>query len=194
MAFDDSFRGAILAAAFGLATPTAAVADGEYYSFEFSERASNAVVSATRGSLTLGADYTDFGDGRTAGASVTGRLPFDLGVPGLELSVGPSVRFDDGGDTRFGVTFTAQRYVPTDFGNLFFQAGVNSIDQSYFTQAQVGLAELRLVLALARGASTEYAETTFSLSKRLGDSPFSLRAGYRFVEEELFVGFEVNTF
>lgn len=176
--------------------PASAHADGEYWGIDVSESSRDGVLSATRGEFTFGANVTDYGDGVSAGLSLTRRIPLDFGIEGLTLSAGPAVGFGGGdlSEVEFGVTASAQRFVPTDWGSYFLQASVGTIDRSYFFQAQTTFAGPDITMGLSQGGSTEYEETGLSISKRLGDGPVSLRAGYRFQAEELFVGFSVNTF
>lgn len=179
--------------------PGVLAADGEYWSLDKSASSTGFVLSATRGEFIFGAGFTDYEDGLSTGVSFSRSLPLNFGVEGLAISAGlaASLTFDDNGEAEapeFGVTVNIQRYVPTDFGNYFLQANYNTINQAYFLQAQIGFDEPGINLALSTGASTEYNETALTISKRLGDGPVSLRTGYRFDAEEIFVGFSVNTF
>jgi hypothetical protein len=180
--------------------PTQGRADGEYWGFDFSESTASGVLSASRGELIFGAGVTDYDGGVSLGLSLSRSLPYTFGVEGLQLSAGAGLGFsydDEAGDfsdPEFGLTASVQRFRPTEFGSIFWQASFSSISLARFAQLQYGLDEPGLTLAVSYGASTEYEETTISVSKRLGDSPISLRTGWRVNAGELFLGFAVNTF
>lgn len=188
-----------LAALLAVLLPGPVRADGEYWSVDVSPSLTSGVLSATRGALTFGANHTDYDGGVSAGLSLARTLPLELGLGGLALSAGPAIGFvfDDAGDLstpELGMTANLQRWAGTPWGFTFLQANVNTIDRAFFLQAQIGFSEPDLYLALSRGGSTEYQEMSLTVSKGLGDTPLDLRAGYRLLEEEWFVGFSVNTF
>lgn len=187
--------GPLLALALALAS-TDALADGEYWSVDVSKTTNSGVLAAQRGLWNFGTDYTDYGEGVSAAVSLTRQLPFDLGVEGLVLSAGPALGFGGGDLSRVepGVNLGAIRYIPKDWGAVFLQVSGGTNRQNYFSQAQLTLSDPGVTFSIARGASLDYAETSLSVSKEIGDGPVSLRAGYRFVTDEVFVGFSVNTF
>jgi hypothetical protein len=171
-------------------------ADGEYWAMDVSENTRGGVLSVTKGKVTFVSTVTDYGDGVSAGVSLTQRLPFEHGIEGLTLAIGPAIGFGGGdlSEVEFGVAGSAQRYVPTAWGSYFWQASVGSTNRSFFLQAQATLSEPKITVALSRGGSTLYDETTLSISRQWGESNVSLRTGYRFQAEDLFLGFSVNTF
>lgn len=187
-----NFAGAVMLALL----PGAVLADGEYWGIDVSGSTTDGVLSAVRGQYTFGAGVTDSGDGASAGLSLSRHIPYDFGIEGLSLSAGPALGFsgDNLSEVEVGVGASVQRYVGTDWGSYFLQASVSTVDRAFFVQVQSTFAEPSLTVGLARGGSTEYDETTLSLSKQLPESPVSLRAGYRFHADEWFVGFSVNTF
>ena len=180
--------------------PPAARADGEVWGLDISESSTGGVLSASRGELGFGATVTDYGGGVSAGLSLSRSLPYTFGVEGLQLSAGGGLGFsyddEEGGfsDPRVGLSAGVQRYRSTDFGSIFWQVSLSTIAQARFTQLQIGFDEPGLSLAVSYGASEEYEESSISLSKRLGESPVSLRAGWRVNAEDWFIGFTVNTF
>ena len=171
-------------------------ADGAYWGIDMSRNTTGGVLSATRGNFTFGATVTDYKDGVSAGVSLTRRLPYDLGIKGLALSVGPALGFGGGdlSELSLGLSGSAQRFRSTEWGSYFLQASIGSINRSYFLQAQTTFAGPGITFGLSRGGSTEYIEASFSISKRLGDTPVSLRTGYLLMSDRVFVGFSVNTF
>ena len=175
-------------------------ADGEVWGLDISESSTGGVLSASRGELSFGATVTDYEGGVSAGLSLSRSLPYTFGVEGLQLSAGAGLGFsyddEEGGfsDPKVGLSTGIQRYRSTEFGSIFWQVSFSTISQARFTQLQIGFDEPGLSLAISYGASTEYEETSISVGKRLGESPVSLRAGWRVNAEELFVGFTVNTF
>ena len=176
--------------------PATGLADGEFWAIDVSESTRGGVLSASRGEFNFGASVTDYGEGVSAGLSLTRRIPLSFGIDGLTLSAGPALGFGGGdlSEVELGLTASLQRFVPTEWGSYFLQASVGTINRNFFLQAQATFAEPSLTVGLSRGGSTEYDETSLSISKQLGDGPVSLRAGYRFQAEEFFVGFSVNTF
>ena len=180
--------------------PAAGRADGEVWGLDISESSTGGVLSASRGELSFGATVTDYDGGVSAGLSLSRSLPYTFGVEGLQLSAGAGLGFsyddDENGfsDPKVGLSAGVQRYRPTEFGSIFWQVSLSTIAQARFTQLQVGFDEPGLSLAISYGASTEYEETSISVSKRVGESPVSLRVGWRVNAEEVFVGFTVNTF
>ena len=180
--------------------PAAGRADGEVWGLDISESSTGGVLSASRGELGFGATVTDYEGGVSAGLSLSRSLPYTFGVEGLQLSAGGGLGFsyddEEGGfsDPRVGLSAGVQRYRSTDFGSIFWQVSLSTIAQARFTQLQIGFDEPGLSLAVSYGASEEYEESSISFSKRLGESPVSLRLGWRVNAEEVFVGFTVNTF
>lgn len=180
--------------------PAPGRADGEVWGLDVSGSSTSGVLSASRGELSFGATVTDYDGGVSAGLSLGRSLPYTFGVEGLQLSAGAGLGFsyddeEDGfSDPRVGLSAGVQRYRSTEFGSVFWQVSLSTIAQARFTQLQIGFDEPGLSLAVSYGASTAYEETSISISKRLGESPVSLRAGWRLNAEEVFVGFTVNTF
>lgn len=192
-------------ASFGLALICAvslgcgsARADGTFAQFDLGDDTGSAVLSVERDLLTFGATYNAYYGGQSFGVSAMYWLAATSQGAAVNLKLGPSfgVVDEDGEDaeTQAGLRMVADRYVPMEFGGLYFQAEVNSIDRAWFLLGQVTLAEPQLVLELSRGGSESYSETTLAVSRRLGDGPVSLRAGYRFEDESVFAGISINTF
>ena len=179
--------------------PTAALSDGEYWGVDLSDSTTGGVLSASRGPFTFGAGFTDYEDGVSAGVSLSRQIPWDALPEGASLSAGAALgfSFDEEGDlseTEVGATANLQRYIGTDWGFVFLQGNVSTISRAFFLQAQIGFNDPDISVGLSRGGSTEYQELTLAVSKPLGDTPVSLRGGYRFFAEEWFIGFSVNTF
>lgn len=175
---------------------TSAAADGEFIQFDLSETTSTGTVSIARGSLTFGASAVSYENGRTFGLSATYKLPVAEQIATLRL--GPALGYvkDDGADGSFeaGLKLVAERYILTDFGSLFLLADLNSIEASAFVLAQFGLSRPGLAIEVTHGESETYSETSLGIAKQLRDGSTSLRAGYRFDAEEVFVGLSINTF
>ena len=178
------------------AFPSIAAADGEYWGVDVSDSTHSGVLAATRGTWNFGAGYTDYGDGVSANLSLTRQLPIDLGIEGLNLTAGPALGFGGGdlSEVELGLNLGASRYIPTNFGAIFLQASASTNRRNFFLQAQITLSDPGVTFSVSRGGSLDYDETAVTVSKELGDGPVSLRTGYRFVAEEFFVGFSVNTF
>ncbi|GLT08386.1 hypothetical protein ACFQFQ_16840 [Sulfitobacter porphyrae] len=171
-------------------------ADGEFLQVDLSESTSTGTLSIARGPLTYGASAVSYEGGSTYGLSATYKLP--VAEQFVTLRLGPALGYvkDNGKDGSFeaGLKLVAERYIPTDFGSVFLLADLNSIENSWFVLAQFGLSGPGLSFELSHGESDTYSETSLAVAKRLGDSPTSLRAGYRFDADEIFVGLSINTF
>lgn len=168
-------------------------ADGEFLQLDLSASTVGGVASVQRGPLTFGGVVTIPQDDPSALASAS----WGWAIPGgATLRAGPALGLSapDLSEAELGARVVVERYVATGWGGLFGLAEASTVDRSGFVLAQLTLAEPRLTLEASRGASETYAETTVALSRRLGDSPVSLRAGYRFEAGEVFVGVSVNTF
>lgn len=168
-----------------------AAADGTFFQFDLSETASDAVISVARGRLTFSANWSRYEDGESAGASVTWSIPVEsLGTFKLGPSLGANSEDDD---LELGLKAGFERYQPTSFGHLFMLAEINSIDSGWFGTLQTGFNN-GFGVELSAGGSDTYDATTLAVTHRLGAGPVSLRAGYKFVAQEVFVGLSVNTF
>lgn len=171
-------------------------ADGEFLQLDLSGSTSTGTLSIARGPLTYGASAVSYEGGSTYGLSATYQLP--VAQQFVTLRFGPALGYvkEDGADGSFeaGVKLVAERYIPTDFGSVFLLADLNSIENSWFVLAQLGLSRPGVSFELSHGKSETYSETSLAIAKRFGDGPTSLRAGYRFDAKEVFVGLSVNTF
>jgi len=175
-----------------------AMADGSFVQLDFAETASGAVVAVvavTRGALNFGLGYSAYEGGDTKSASITYSLPLD--VPGT-IKLGPSLAQacdDETGcdDWEPGIKLSYERYIATQSGHVFLLGEVNSIDRNWFALAQFGVTPA-VNLELSAGGSENYDAASVAISYRIGAGPVSLRAGYKFVAQEVFVGLSVNTF
>ncbi|WP_421907134.1 hypothetical protein [Mameliella sp.] len=187
-------RAAILALFFAGSLPwiaTRAEADGTFFQFDLTTRSSDAVLSATRGKLSFGANYSAYETGWSAGLHVTR----DFVIPDLAtIKIGPSLSGNhaDRG-VALGGKILVERYQPTDFGFVFLSGQYNTIQNDWFALAQIGNGR-GLLVDLGAGGSDTYSEQFVAVNYRLGDGPAGLRAGYRFEAEEVFVGMSVNTY
>ncbi|MFN3525155.1 MAG: hypothetical protein ACK4YU_03620 [Paracoccus sp. (in: a-proteobacteria)] len=173
-----------------------AMADGYFLQADVGGRNQTAVATASRDALSYGLSISDYDGGRSGAVSLTYALP---PVRGAVVKLGPTVglrRTDDdsGTDVTPGVKATVERYTPTSFGATYLLADVSSVHRSWFVLGQVSFAPANIGLELSRGGSDDYRETTLAMQKRLSDTPFSLRLGYKLSSDELFAGFSVNTF
>lgn len=174
--------------------PMAAIADGFFGQADFGNEASGGVLSLQRGSLTGNLNATRYEGGK----ELTASLLYSLPVEGFGLKLGPTFgwQWSDGEDREAhgGARLVIDRYSAASFGSTYFLADLASLNQSWFVLGQMNLDRPGLGLELSRGGSDSYHETTFALRKDLGDSPWALRAGYKFDSEAAFLGFSINTF
>ncbi|OWU82925.1 hypothetical protein ATO6_21435 [Oceanicola sp. 22II-s10i] len=170
-------------------------ADGEFFQLDIAEGATDFSLAIARGRLNLGGNYARYDGGSSGSLSLLWSIPVDpLGT----FKVGPSVARilsdTDPDRTRVGAKITFERWSPTEFGHLFLLGEYSTIDNSYFGLVQTGFGNSGFAAELSVGGSDNYSAITAAVSKRIGEGPLVLRAGYRFKAETLFVGFAINTF
>lgn len=189
--------GVVRTAACGLALAAQpASAGGSFTQVDLSRTTVTGVFTIIREPLSFGVTHVRYDGGNSTTVSVMYRLPLAEGAP--VVRIGPSVGYVDDDDaparTEVGVKIAADRWRPTSFGSLYLLGEFNTIDRAAFATAQFGLSGPGLQVEISYGQSDTYAETTLAVSRKLGDGPVSLRAGYRFRADEVFVGVSVNTF
>ncbi|WP_188790666.1 hypothetical protein [Salipiger pallidus] len=166
-------------------------ADGFFFQLDRTTSTTDAVVAGTRGAFSFGLNRADYDGGWSAGAFVSRDFVLD-GVG--TLKVGPSIGTSDGdAGVDWGARVVAERYQPTDFGFVFVSAQYDTIDSSWFSVAEFGGTD-GLSISVTAGGSDTYSDQTVSLNRKVGDGPFTVRTGYRFESEALFVGLSVNTY
>lgn len=178
-----------------VAGPAPGWADGEFAQLDVSASTTGGVASVQRGPLTFGGVVTIPDGDPSVAFSATQALNLPVSWAPT-LRVGPALGLSGQGleDVEVGLRLSAERYIGTNWGSAYGLVDLGTIDRSWFILGQVGLAETQLAFELSHGASDEYEETTFAVSRRFQGSPVSLRAGYRFDADEIFVGVSVNTF
>lgn len=174
--------------------PATALADGFFGQADLGHEASGGVLSVQRGSLTGTLNATRYEGGK----ELTASLLYSLPVTGFGLKIGPTFgwQWSDGEDREAhgGARLVIDRYRPASFGSTFFLADLSSLNQSWFLLVQMNLDRPGLGIELSRGGSDSYHETTLAIRKDIADSPWALRAGYKFDTEAAFLGVSINTF
>lgn len=139
-------------------------------------------------------NLSGYEDGRSADLGAT--YGIDLGGVAT-LKIGPALSFERnfvaGDEVQIGGRLSLERYAPTRFGSIYGLADISSINNSWFMLGQLTL-DRGLGFALSRGGSDSYTETTAAIQQQLGGGPVRLRLGYRFEDDEIFLGISVNTF
>jgi hypothetical protein len=186
---------ALLAMLVVVAEPAPGRADGEFAQLDVSASTTGGVASVQRGPLTYGGVVTipDGDPSATLSATQALNLPVTW-APTLRVGPALGLSGEDLADVEAGLRLSAERYTGTDWGSVYGLVDLGTIDRSWFVLGQVGLAESRLTFEFSHGASDEYEETTMAVSRRLRDSPVSLRAGYQVGAGEVFLGVSLNTF
>lgn len=171
-------------------------ADGEFLQVDISESTRSAVAAINRGAFSFGASHVRFDGGAQTVLNALYALPVPDTAPTFRLgpSLGHIAQDDAPSETEAGVKLAVEKWMPTDFGSLFLLGEANTIEASVFAVGQLAFSGPGLTLELSHGRSDTYSETTLAVSKRIGAAPVSLRGGYRFDAEEVFVGLAVNTF
>ncbi|EIE48729.1 hypothetical protein AL036_20170 [Salipiger aestuarii] len=172
-------------------TASAVQADGSYFQVDLAPDTSDVVAAATRGKLSFGANYSSYENGWSAGSYLARDFAIeDFGT----VKIGPSLVISDARDGMgLGAKLIGERYEPTSFGFVFLSAQYNTIDNDWFALAQIGNGQGHSV-DLTAGGSDLYSERSLAINYRLGDGPVSLRGGYRFEAEQVFMGLSVNTY
>lgn len=188
------FQAAALAAMAALCAAPAA-ADGFFLQSDIGRETQGGVVNLQQGNLSFGANFTRYEGGKEIFVSVLHAVQWgDVAV----FKFGPTVgkEWDDNGDddVRLGGRLSIEKYLPTSFGSAYGLINLGTVNSSWFVLAQANVQALNGGVELSRGGSHNYHETTIAFRKGIGDSPFSLRAGYKFDSEEAFLGFSINTF
>ncbi|MDS9470016.1 hypothetical protein RGQ15_20915 [Paracoccus sp. MBLB3053] len=184
---------AITVLAFQPAGP--AVADGFFLQSDIGSDTRGGVVALQRGPLTFGANSTDYEGGKELYASVTYALQLgNVGVLKFGPTMGKTWQDEGDDDVRTGGKVSIERYTPLEFGSVYGLVDLNSVNNSWFVLGQLNSNALNAGIDLSRGGSDNYTETTLAFRKGFRDSPFSLRAGYKFDSDEAFLGFSINTF
>ncbi|EDQ03258.1 hypothetical protein OIHEL45_19701, partial [Sulfitobacter indolifex HEL-45] len=170
---------------------TSARADGTFFQLDLAPNASDAVLGATRGKMSFGANYSTFESGWSVGAYATRDFTIENVAT---IKIGPSIGNSDASNgLDFGAKLIVERYQPTDFGFVFMSGQFNTIENDWFALAQIGNGK-SLSVDLAAGGSDTYSEQSIAVNYRLDDGPTSLRGGYRFDAQEVFIGMSVNTY
>lgn len=172
-----------------------AAADGEFAQFDLSPDTFTGVLSAQRGRFSFGTVYSDYVDGSDLNFTLSYAVP--LGDPQMPvtLRVGPALQYERLETWKAGLRVVAEHYRPTEFGNIFLLGEVSTIDRAYFGLASLGLRDPGLAFELThQGDDDGYRETALAIVKPIEGTALSLRAGYKFDAEEVFVGMSFNTF
>jgi hypothetical protein len=186
---------ALLATLVVVTGPAPGWADGEFAQLDVSASTTGGVASVQRGPLTFGGVVTIPDGDPSATLSTTQALSLPVSwAPTLRVGPALGLSGEDLADVEAGLRLLAERYSGTDWGSVYGLIDLGTIDRSWFILGQVGLAETQLTFEISHGASDEYEETAIAISRRVQNSPVSLRAGYRFDAGEVFVGVSVNTF
>lgn len=186
--------GVIVCLATATCLSSAANADGVFVQADIGAEDQTFVATTASGPLNFSLNMSAYEDGSLSVLGIG--YAFDLGTLGT-LKIGPTLGYqtEDGAadETELGVRLTLERFATTSFGSVFALADVGSIDRSWFLLGQVTLQQ-GLGFELSRGGSDTYTETTLAIQQQLNGGPVRLRLGYRFEDEEIFVGVSFNTF
>ena len=184
-------RSALLAWAMTALSPITVQADGTFFQLDLAPNASDAVLGATRGKFSFGANYSTFEGGWSAGLHATRDFVIeDVATVKLGASLGSSEALSG---VKLGGKIIVERYQPTDFGFVFLSAQYNTIANDWFALAQIGDGE-KFSVDFTAGGSDTYNEQSIAVNYRLREGPTRLRVGYRFDAQEVFVGLSVNTY
>ncbi|KAA9008095.1 hypothetical protein [Histidinibacterium aquaticum] len=189
----SALRGLLRGGLLALALPGMAAAQ-EFLQYDVSPSDSTLVASATRGAYGASLTYSRFTGGGEATVSATRGFAVPVAGAPATLRVGPSVLLSEDDSPEAGLKIVAEQYRPTNWGGLFLLAEATTVNSGYFAMVQPNLANGVSFEITAAGNSEGYRERALAVTRRLGDGPWRLRAGYRFVAEEVFVGASLNTY
>ncbi|MCA0919898.1 hypothetical protein [Pseudooceanicola nanhaiensis] len=186
---------AAIGLAIALTCAASARADGEFFQLDIAEDATDASLSIARGQLSFDAGYTRYEGGSSGHVSLLWSIPVEgLGTVKLGPSVAHSFSDTASDETQLGAKVALERWAPTSFGHIFVLGNYSTNDNDYFGLVQTGFGNSGFATEFSVGGSDKYSSVVAAVSKRLGDGPYVLRAGYKFKAETFFVGFAVNTF
>jgi hypothetical protein len=171
--------------------PAGAQADGTFFQLDLGRTTADAVLAATRGNLSFGANYSTYEGGWSAGVNATR----NFAIPQVAtLKLGPSLGTGEGEEgLELGAKIIVERYQPTGFGFAFLSGQYNTIANDWFALVQLGNAK-GVSVDFTAGGSDSYSEQSIALNYRVDEGPLYLRASYRFEAQEAFVGLSINTF
>lgn len=181
-----------LAATFGAG---GARADGYFAQFDASTESFTGVASMQRGRFSFGTVYSSYDGGEDF--NLNAAYAFPLGDPQMPvtLRVGPALQYEGLEEMKFGLRVVAEHYRPTDFGHVFLLGEFSTIDKAYFGLVGIGLRGPDVVIEIThQGDDDDYRETSLAIAKAIPGTDFSVRAGYKFRDEEIFLGLSWNTF
>lgn len=178
-----------------LCFPSHTWADGYFLQADAGQQTQGLVATMAQGAWNYGLNVANYEDGTSVSTSIAYAFPVgDIAV----MKVGPSLGFQREAGTwsspEPGIKFSVERFTPTAFGGAFTLAEVNTVDSAWFLLGQLSWQATGLGLELSRGGSDSYRETTLAVSKRLSDGPVNFRFGYKLSSDEVFFGFNINTF
>lgn len=180
-------------ALFCLASP--ATADRYFLQADAGLETQGLVATLAQGDWNYGLSVAKYEDGTSVSVSLAYAFALeDIAVMKVGPSLGIQREAGSWSSPEAGIRFAVERFTPTTFGGAFALAEVNTVDSAWFVLGQLSWQTTGLGLELSRGGSDSYRETTVAVSKRLSDSPASLRFGYKLDSEEVFFGFNINTF
>ncbi|WP_332872532.1 hypothetical protein [Pontibaca salina] len=166
-------------------------AEGTFLQLDLASNTSDAVVAATRDKLSFGANYSSYKGGWSAGTYLLRDFAVEnIGTAKIGPSLGTSAARRG---LSVGIKLVVERYQTTSYGFAFLSGQFNTIDSDWFALAQLGNGQ-GLSVDLTAGGSDFYSEHSFAVNYQLDDGPVSLRGGYRFKAEEVFLGLSVNTY
>ncbi|RVV96595.1 hypothetical protein EKE94_17885 [Mesobaculum littorinae] len=177
-----------------LAVVTQAARAQEFLQFDASPSDSTFVASATRGAWGAALTASSYGDGSEVNLAGTYGFTFPAFGETATLRVGPSLKKPEDEGLSLGATLAVEHYRPTDWGGLFLLGSVNTVNGGYFTLVQPNFSNGISLELTAGGDNGDYEEQAVAVTRRLGDGPWRLRAGYRVRAEEVFLGVSYNTF
>ncbi|MCA2013550.1 hypothetical protein LCM17_18820 [Cereibacter sphaeroides] len=179
-------------AAMAALTGAPAHADGEFFQADYGDEAQSITATIQRDRVTASLGWSGYVGGHATALWVN--YGFQVDGP-TWFRLGPALRVDQAGVTEAGVRMALERFTMTDTRTLFLLADANTIQHEFQILGQLGHIPTGLAAELSyQGNDQGFRETTLAGSYRLGDSPFRLRAGYRFNAQEAFIGFSINTF
>ncbi|MHA6344231.1 hypothetical protein [Roseivivax sp. CAU 1761] len=171
--------------------PGAVWADGTFFQLDLSANASDAVLAATRGSMSFGANHSTYEGGWSAGFHATRDFVIDEVAT---VKLGPSLGIgEDMNPPEIGGKIIIERYQPMEFGFVFLSGQYNTIASDWFALVQVGDGK-KLSVDFTAGGSDTYSEKSIAVNYRFREGPTRFRMGYRFEAQEIFAGISINTY
>ena len=170
-------------------------ADGEFFQLDYAPRNSTFVASIQRDRSGAALGLSESEESKVMSVFLSYGFPMSALGDGTNFRIGPSVRFEEGESSEFGLRVSLEHYRATSWGSVFALADFNSINSEYLALLEVGHTKSGFAAFTAiQGDRTNFREDTVGISLQLRETRARLRLGHRLRARTTFIGISFNTF